>query len=333
MADPNEYMRDEYEPQNAAEARFEAAADAVVEGDLGRLRALLDEDPELARAASPRQHQCTLLHYVAANGFEYKRQKVPANACDVAHLLFERGVVADATCEFGYGGPGTTPLIALVTSWWPAAAGLHAPLVDAFVDGGARVDGIDADNAAPIGPAERRSPLDFALAFGYQEAAQALFRRGARVDRLTQAAGLGQIVRVRELWANAPTADAINHAFVTACRHRHLNVATLLLDQGAALDTAGDQGFTALHTAAWYGHPEVFDWLLTRDAPLEVENAYGGTVLDATCWAAANAPHPGVDYLPFLERLCEAGADVSKVSPFPSGHAEVDAMLRRRGRT
>ena len=324
MADPNECVRDEYEPRDEAEARFEAAADAVVEGDLERLTALLDEDPKLARAASPRVHRCTLLHYVAANGFEYKRQKVPANAAEIARLLFERGAVADATCEIYDGGAHTTPLIALVTSWWPAAAGLHEDLVDAFVAGGAKVEGLE-DNGAP---------LDLALAFGYQKAAQALFRCGARVANPVHAAGLGQLDRLRELFDGEPVNDEVlSRVFVTACRHRHLDVAAFALDSGAPLDAPGDQGFTALHSAAWYGDREIFDWLLSQNAPLEVENAYGGTVLDGTCWAAANAPHPGVDYLPILERLCEAGAAVSKVSPFPTGRADIDALLRRFGRT
>ena len=59
-------------------ATFERAADAVVDGDVDVLRALLREHPELATARSSRPHRCTLLHYLAANGVEGERQKTPA---------------------------------------------------------------------------------------------------------------------------------------------------------------------------------------------------------------------------------------------------------------
>ena len=59
-------------------AVFEPAADAVVDGDVDRLRALLREHPELATARSSRPHRCTLLHYLAANGMEGERQRSPA---------------------------------------------------------------------------------------------------------------------------------------------------------------------------------------------------------------------------------------------------------------
>ena len=70
--------------------RFEEAADAVVEGDIATLEHLLDEDPSLIHARSTREHRCTLLHYVGANGFESFRQKSPPNAVEVAELLLRR---------------------------------------------------------------------------------------------------------------------------------------------------------------------------------------------------------------------------------------------------
>jgi hypothetical protein len=68
---------------NSTVSQFEAAADAVVNGDLATLERLLREDPELIRAHSTREHQATLLHYVAANGVEDFRQKTPPNAVEV----------------------------------------------------------------------------------------------------------------------------------------------------------------------------------------------------------------------------------------------------------
>src|SRR2546421_11672252 len=45
-------------------AVFEAAADAVVNGDLSTLKKLLADHPGLARECSTREHRSTLLHYV-----------------------------------------------------------------------------------------------------------------------------------------------------------------------------------------------------------------------------------------------------------------------------
>src|SRR3712207_570768 len=47
--------------ERAAGDEFEAAADAVVGGDLDRLRALLATNPGLVRARSSRVHRATLL--------------------------------------------------------------------------------------------------------------------------------------------------------------------------------------------------------------------------------------------------------------------------------
>ena len=87
-----------------------------------------------------------------------------------------------------------------------------------------------------------------------------------------------------------------------------------------------------MHTAAWYGHHDVLEWLLQRGASLEEKNDYGGTVLDGTCWGAAKAPHHGVDYLAVVVRLIDAGADQSAVTPFPTGRADLDRLLGERGR-
>jgi hypothetical protein len=56
--------------RNSQDARFEAAADAIVSGDIQTLEQLLRKDPQLISARSQRTHNAPLLHYVAANGIE-----------------------------------------------------------------------------------------------------------------------------------------------------------------------------------------------------------------------------------------------------------------------
>src|SRR5262249_22034637 len=143
----------------------------------------------------PPVHGATLLHYVAANGVEDDRQRTPSNAVAVATMLLEAGSEADALAGM-YGGRDTT-MSKLVSGAHPAAPRLPPALVDVLVDFGASVEG--------TGTGAWTSPLMTALAFGYRDAADALVRRGARVDRLAAAAGLG---RLDESRARLATADA-----------------------------------------------------------------------------------------------------------------------------
>src|SRR5688572_24815212 len=142
-----------------AHPRFEAAADAVVDGDVAKLRALLDEDPALIRATSTRRHHSTLLHYVSANGIEDFRQRTPKNIVDVARLLIDAGAEIDAPND-DYGGRGTT-LGLVATSAHPRIAGVQIALMELLVGAGANIDGL----------AGGWSPIDAALANGCPEAA------------------------------------------------------------------------------------------------------------------------------------------------------------------
>jgi hypothetical protein len=93
--------------ETSAIARFEAAAEAIVSGDLKTLKRLLREDPKLIRVRSTREHNATLLHYVSANGVEGYRQKTPKNAVQVAKTLLDAGAEVDAEADV-YGGGATT---------------------------------------------------------------------------------------------------------------------------------------------------------------------------------------------------------------------------------
>ena len=115
--------------------RFEAAADAIVGGKIAVLERLLREDPELVRARSTRQHQVTLLHYVAANGVEQYRQRTPKNIVRSAEILLAAGAAIDATAEL-YGG-GATTLGLAATSVWPERAGVQEELMKLLLDHGA----------------------------------------------------------------------------------------------------------------------------------------------------------------------------------------------------
>ena len=321
--------------------QFEMAVDAVVGGDLATLKELLQANPALVRERSSRQHRATLLHYVAANGVEDYRQVTPPNAVDVARLLLENGAEVNALAETYGGGSAQTTLNLLVSSGHPARAGVQAALVDVLVDFGAAVDGVERDN----------SPLMTALAFGYFDAARALVRRGAPVDHVIAAAAMGNealvdsyvaeggtlrpgVRLVSPRWPQLPSDRRahVEKAFIWAAMFGQARVVELLLRKGVDPRAMDGDRMTALHSAAGAGRLDIVRLLLKHDPPLEVENVWGGTVLNSTLHFAFNAPASGVDYVPILEALLDAGADVSVVNSFfPTGNERIDEVLRRYG--
>ncbi len=127
----------------------------------------------------------------------------------------------------------------------------------------------------------------------------------------------------------------IERALVAACKFGRLEVVEFLLDAG--VDHGASDGLTGLHWAAGHRYLDIVRLLLARGAALEAKNAWGGTVLDSTVWFAKHPPvdhphdAPDVGYLPILEALLAAGADVNAVHPYPTEIEPVDTLLRRYG--
>ena len=150
-----------------AVSRFEAAADAIVSGDVATLKRLLREDPKLIRAISTREHGATLLHYVSANGVEGYRQKTPKNIVAIAEMLLNAGAEIDATANV-YGG-GCTTLGLAATSIHPERAGVQEALLQTLLDHGAltvflrqavyrgRLPGQRASESRPVSRHPRRA--------------------------------------------------------------------------------------------------------------------------------------------------------------------------------
>jgi ankyrin repeat protein len=268
-------------------ARFEAAVEAVIAGNLEALRSMLEADPVLIRARSVRRHHATLLHYVAANGVENGRQKTPANAVAVARTLLDAGAEVDALADM-YDEKCTT-MSMLVSSAHPANAGLQATLAETLLDYGAALDGVGT---------KWQSPVMTALQFGYLGTAEALARRGGAATSLPAAAGLG----LTEIAARLlPDADAhTRHAALTlAAQHGQTDVVRLLLDAGEDPNRFNPEGFhagsTPLHQAAYGGHAEVVRLLTERGARLDIRDEdFDGTPLG---WAIHAGQTAVAEYL------------------------------------
>jgi ankyrin repeat protein len=268
-------------------ARFEAAVDAVIDGDRASLERMLRDDPSLPRARSVRSHHATLLHYLAANGVEGYRQRTPANAVEIARLLLDAGADPDALADM-YDERCTT-LGMLVSSTPPHDAGMQVPLAELLLERGAALD---------VPGSRWNAAIRCALSFGFLDTARALAARVDRPDDIGIAAGLGELGETARF---LPTADdaARQAALALACMHGHTRVVRLLLATGGDPDRYNPEGLhahsTPLHQAVWSNHLDVVRLLVEHGARLDLrDRVYEGTPLD---WAIHGARNEIADYL------------------------------------
>ena len=290
-------------------AHFETAADAIVGGDAATLQRLLRAQPALVRARSTREHNATLLHYVAANGVENYRQKTPPNIVSIAAMLMDAGAEVDAEASM-YDGHCTTLGLA-ATSVHPEAAGVQPALMQALLDRGAAVD-------HPGGVGHDHAFVNGCLANGRPAAAAYLAARGAPVD-LAGAAGIGRLDLVAQFFdddgrqTSAPTREQLHAAAGWACAYGHTAVIAFLLDRGVPAGAAVEPGGqTCLHAAALGGHADIARLLLDRRAVVDtIERTYHGTPLDWALhgWSTRAGTAPPT-YYEVVALLVAAGAAV-----------------------
>ena len=188
-----------------------AVVAAIRGGDLVALQGLIEAGPELVTA---RFNGRTALHVVTDWPGYYP------NGPDTVRMLVAAG--ADPNVDTGGDAP-ETPL-----HW--AASSDDLDVADALIEAG-------ADLETPGGSIG--TPLDNAIGYGCWHVARRLVERGARVDKLWQAAALGLMSRVQELVAAdpAPGQQEINEAFWQACHGGQRRTAEYLLGYGADIDT------------------------------------------------------------------------------------------------
>lgn len=287
-------------------SQFEAAADAIVGGDLAKLAAQLRENPELVRARSTREHGSTLLHYVAANGVEDFRQKTPKNIIQIAVLLLDAG--ADVHAESDAYGDRSSTLGLTATSCHPENAGVQLPLMELLIGRGAAIDQPDGGSA-----------VNSCLRNGRGQAAEFLARRGARLD-LEGSAGVGRLDMVQTFFEDdgrlksSATEEQVRDGFAWACEFGRTSVVDFLLQRGATVVTKlKHHGQTGLHWAAYGGHADTIRLLLERGAPIGArDDHFDGTPLGWALYAWENSPGTTADsresYYEAVTLLVRAGA-------------------------
>jgi ankyrin repeat protein len=291
---------------NSAVDHFDHAADAIVSGDIATLERLLGENSDLIRAHSTRRHHATLLHYISANGVEGYRQKTPVNIVPIAQLLLQSGADINASADI-YGG--STILALVATSIHPERAGVQEVLMQLLLDHGAIID-------LPSQP--KGDLVNICLANGRARAARFLAEHGAALN-LEAAAGIGRLDIVKTYFDEngnlrpSATRAQMERGFLWSCEYGENLVAEFLLQRGVSIETQAGTGQTALHWAVIGGHLDTINLLLLRSAPPEAKNAYGGTALGQALWSAIHGDGE-VDYVPVVETLLDAGAQVEEGS-------------------
>lgn len=281
-------------------SRFQDALQTILKGDLDGLTRLLDDAPDLVHARTQPPANATLLIYTAFNGFDEVCFPAPKETPQLAKLLIERGADPDATA---FEGTSFTPLNSALSSWFTFCSGVQNALADAYLDGGASIEGIEGHG----------DPLGHAIGFGYTPAVEHLANRGAKSDYLLAAAALGRVDQLSAWYQGDGTfaAEAMNFyqhptqnergrfswppprdpnpmaaVLVTAATHDRINVVEWALANGADPNRAVSLDQTALHFAAHLGHAKIVDMLLAAGARTNIrEKQFDKTAAE---WAAEN---------------------------------------------
>ena len=215
-------------------------------------------------------------------------------------------------------------------------------VLDLLLAAGGRTDVQDAEGA---------TPYTLAVRMGRTFLMGRLLEAGAReeeadpLDVFLGVCARGDRSSARYLVQQQPDLRAqasTNHAdqlAAAAFEGRHKAV-SLMLDLGFPPDARGEFG-SALHMACWRGHADAVRALVAGGADLELANDFGGTPLDTAVFGAFNChdPQGGMttwglpsdvqhgDYPGVARALLEAGADASVVNDFPTGRADIDAVI------
>ena len=131
----------------------------------------------------------------------------------------------------------------------------------------------------------------------------------------------------------------MQRGFLWACEYGRDAVVEFLLHHGVPLETQADTGQTALHWAVVGGQVDTIKLLLDRGAQPEAKNACGSTALGQALWSALHAA-AGIDYLPVIETLLKAGAQIEagtvawitqQKTASPSLKQRIADVLKRHG--
>jgi len=290
--------------------KFERAVDDLVDGNIEGLRIWLRQFPQLIKFRSTRVHHSMLIHYIGANGVEDYRQRSPANAVEILHLLLESGSELEPMADM-YGG--STPFGLVATSIWPAKAKVLIPLLEVFLKAGVTID-------HPDSAGNHQNVIIGCLHNGRPEAASYLKDHGAKLD-LEGAAGVGNLEFVKSFFdkdgnlSNGATRKQMEYGYIWACEYGHRDVVEFLLDNGIPINILVED-LSGMHWGIVGGHLDITKLFIEKGVDLEDQNGYGGTALGCALWAIVNSdptyrwPQTEDESVQIIEEILKAGGKI-----------------------
>lgn len=282
-----------------------------------------NESLRLLLARSPDVSQTTALSAPVSTG-----------DTEAVRLLLEAGADPNRPLPRDDGEPAWPALYAAIQADCPVE------LAELLLDRGA-----DPDGAGPDG----RSPYRLATSLGRDDLTALLRRHGARDDATGTERFLSACLRADRAEANrlragdpglpARLTEAERSAIETAAARGDAEAVRLMLDLGFPAGTrVGDDGATALHSAAYSGSPGTVRVLLDRGADLEARD----TTWDSTplVWAMVGSGerprhNPRPDWTGTVRILLAAGASTAGIELSPDDakapSPEVAGILRAAG--
>ena len=262
--------------------KFHSAMKAVNADDLQKFKEAVTADPTLTTSRSSCSHP-TLLQCVVLDG-NGKLHNV-----EMAQILIDAG--AEPNEPFG------------------ATASIdNRACAELLLDHGAAINGTGG-----------WTPIEEALYWNSRNVLSLLLERGAKVQNLRTAAGLGRPDLIESYFDNDGTLKPeagkidwpfgvkswspdqqgiVNNAFVFACMHGHIDGARLLLDKGAEINVIPggfDFAGTGLHYAALNGHRPMVEYLLAHGADRNIKDTKVGST--AAGWAEHGGHNDLLDLL------------------------------------
>jgi len=268
---------------------------AAKEGDLAKVKALLEKNEDLAEAKNKKGE--TPLHSAASGGQLEVVKFLVSKGVDI-NLKENNGATAlHLACYYGHrdavewlidhgadkdvgDGDGSTPI------FW-AVHGGHKNIVELLIARGSDVNSKDNNSI---------TPLRIAVFRGNKEIIDLLIDKGAEVNAKNESgatplheACVSGNKDVVELLIRKGTDIGIednsgNTTLHFASNHGHEEIVELLIAKGADVNKITDGGDTPLHGAAWGNHKEIVEFLMAKGAKLRVKNKIGRTPLDNAIW-------------------------------------------------
>jgi len=254
--------------------------DAAREGDLAKVKVLLEKDPELINAKDADGK--TPLHYAAER-----------NKREVAKYLLQQKALVDAKNV-----AGETPLHYAV-GWG------YQDMIKLLLDFDA-----DINSQTNVGDTQ----LHYTRFRGFSEVAELLIARGAKINLrnnegisvLEQAADLGHEEIVDVLLGHKAEVDIKGSKgpalLVAAVRMGNQDFIDRLLKIGVAVDVKNETGINILHAAAIGSNQKMVDMILGQEGDIHSLNTNGGNLLHSAIQG---------DLTELLQTLIEKGVAVN----------------------